>query len=82
MNGRPVVGQQAATGFMETSFSLLTVNTSDLVNGVETFNCTATLDLSGVDDPCYRMDGSISASVDITAYCKTFVVCFFRVIML
>ena len=71
MNGQSVVGQQAATGFMETSFSLLTVNTSDLVNGVETFNCTATLDLSGADtNSCLNFDGSIYASVDVTAYCK------------
>ena len=85
MNGQPVVGQQAATGFMETSFSLLTVNTSDLVNGVETFNCTATLDLSGVDSAgCMTFDGSISASVDITVYCKPLKlgVCLFCVTML
>ena len=70
-NGQPVVGQQAATDFMEAPFSLLTVNTSDLVNGVETFNCTATLDLSGADrNSCMDFDGSISASVNITAYCK------------
>ena len=72
MNGQPVVGQQVATGFMETSFSLLTVNTSDLVNGVETFNCTAALDLSGADrNSCWNFYGSISASVNITAYCKS-----------
>ena len=76
MNGQPVAGQQAATGFTETPFSLLIVNTSDLVNGVKTFNCTATLDLSGVDRSCYTMDSSISASVNITAYCKTLDVSF------
>ena len=76
MNCQPVVGQQAATGFMETPFSLLTVNTSDLVNGVETFNCAAILDLSGLDYSCLTFDGSITASVNITAYCKIFDVCF------
>jgi len=59
-NGQPVVGQQAATEHMETPFSLLTMATSELTNGVEIFTCTANLEMN---DP-------ISYAINITAYCE------------
>ena len=59
-NGQPVVGQQAATGYMETPFSILTISTSELTNGVEVFACTANLETR---DP-------ISSTISIAAYCE------------
>jgi len=45
---------------METPFSLLTMATSELTNGVEIFTCTANLEMN---DP-------ISYAINITAYCE------------
>ena len=59
-DGVPVDGVQAATGFMETAFSTLTVNITELGVGTHNLQCTAT-----VDTPTTQSESS-SAMATIT----------------